>query len=155
MDPMRKEKKKRTNIIKLKKQHFWDEKGKRHDCLCENMGFGTLFEGRNLKLNLFFVTKLQQTKCSIMNSFPLKPEHSTLGILAHSVTAIQFSALTVRFQFSETWRLALCEGRYSSTDTQRYSSQQRKFSHSLWLITVATVFILGHLQLSELHEITT
>lgn len=116
---------------------FSDEKGKRHDGLCKNMDFETLFEGCNLKLNLFFVTKLQQTKLSFMNSFPLKPEHSTLGILAHSVAAIQFQLL--QFGSSLVRHEDLCCAR-AATPAQTPSGSLHiceEFSHSLRLISVA------------------
>lgn len=101
------------------------------------MGFKTLFEGCNLKLNLFFVTKLQQTKFSFMNSFPLKAEHSTLGILAHPVAAIQFQLS--QFGSSLVRHEDLCSAR-AATPAQTPNGTPHiceEFPHSLWLITVA------------------
>lgn len=118
------------------------------------MGFRTSFEGRNLKLNLFFVTKLQQTKCSIMNSFPLKPEHSTLGILAHSVAAIQFQlsqfgSSLVRHEDLRCVRAA------THAQTPSGTLHNTKILPKSVAYSRGKVFILGHLQLSELREITT
>lgn len=118
------------------------------------MGFKTLFEGSNLKLNLFFVTKLQQTQFSFMNSFPLKPEHSTLGILAHSVAAIQFQLS--QFGSSLVRHEDLCCA-IAATPAQTPSGTLHiceKIPPQSVAYNRGKVCNLGHLQLSDLCEIT-